>query len=442
MKIVYCILIIIFFQNCSFDTKSGIWKNSSEEIKKTDKNLKDFKKIVLENENFFNETVQLDTKFEFFLTTPSTPTIWSDLFYNENNVFDNFAYSDKNQVIFQSSKLSRKKMSRNILFDRDLIITTDLKGNILVFSLENKKILHKYNFYKNKFSKVEKKLNYTLKDGLLYVSDNMGYLYVYSYLENKLKWAKKFDIPFRSNLKIVKKKLFLADENNNLIIVDIKNGNILRKIPSEEMLIKNDFKNNISSNNKSLFFLNTFGSLYSVNIDDLRIKWFVNINTSLQSNLEKLFYSNEIKIQKKNLIISTNNILQVLDSDNGSTKFKIPINSQISPIINNDYIFMITNKNYLINIQISTGKIIYSYEINQLISDFLKSKKKEITVDFIRLVNNQVFVFLKNSYVVKFGVDGALKDIYKLRKKINSNPIFIDNSMIYLNNDNKISILD
>ena len=63
--------------------------------------------------------------------------------------------------------------------------------------------------------------------------------------------------------------------------------------------------------------------------------------------------------------------------NNGSTKFRIPINSQISPIMNNDYIFMITNKNYLVSIQISTGKIIYSYELDQLISDFLKSKKKK-----------------------------------------------------------------
>ena len=59
----------------------------------------------------------------------------------------------------------------------------------------------------------------------------MGYLYVYNYIENKLIWAKKFDAPFRSNLKIDKKKVFLADENNNLFIIDIKNGNILRKIP-------------------------------------------------------------------------------------------------------------------------------------------------------------------------------------------------------------------
>ena len=442
MKIIYYILVIIFIQSCSFDNKSGIWKNSSDESNKVNKNFKEFKKVVLENEILFDKTVKLNEEFKFFLTPPYSANIWNDPFYGESNINDNFSYSDKNQLILQSSKLSRKKLDGNILFDRNLLLTSDSKGNIIVYSLEDKKILYKYNFYKKKLNNVKKKLYYILRDGFLYVSDNMGYLYVYNYLENNIIWAKKFDAPFRSNLKIDNNKLFLADENNNLFIVDIRNGNILRKIPSEEILVKNNFVNNLSINKNNLFFLNTFGSLYSINKDDLKVNWFVNVNSSINSNLKKLFDSNEIKILKNNLIITTNNILQVFDSDNGSTKFKIPINSQVSPVVNNDYIFTITKNNYLISVQISSGKIIYSYEINQLISNYLKSKKKEINIKLIRLINSQVYVFLDNAFVVKLSLDGVIKDIFKLPKKINSNPIFIENSLIYLNNKNKIVILN
>ena len=442
MRIVYYILIITFLQNCSFDNKSGIWKNSSEEIKRTDKNFKDFEKVVLENENFFNETVELDKKFKFYLNPPKSPKNWNDLFYNANNVNDNFSYSGKNEIVFQSKKLSRNRINKNILYDRNLLISSDSKGNIIIYSLKNKKILHKYNFYKKKFKNIEKKLYYILSDGLLYVSDNVGYLYAYNYLENNIIWAKKFNAPFRSNLKIDNKKLFLSDENNNLFIIETKNGNILRKIPSEEVLIKNNFENNIAMNNEYLFFLNNFGSLYSVNKENLRVNWFVNVNSSLDSNINKLFSSNEIKIFNDNLIISSNNILQVINNVNGSTKFKIPISSKIPPIINNDYIFVISNNNFLISVQISSGKIIYSYEINQLISDYLNIKKKKVNINLIRLINNQIFVFLDNSYVVKLSIDGSIKEIFKLPRKINSNLIFIENSLIYLNNKNRIIILN
>ncbi len=442
MKIIYYIFVIIFLQNCSFDKKSGIWKNSSDEIRKASKNFKDFEKIVLENENFFNKTVVLDKKFKFYLTSISTPSEWNDFYYSNNNIYNNFSYSGKNQLIFQSGKLSRKKLNKNILFERNLLIGTDSKGNIIVYSLENKKILHKFNFYKNKFKTIEKKLQYVLKDDFLYISDNLGYLYVYNYIQSEIVWAKKFDAPFRSNLKVDNKKIYLADVNNNLLILDINNGDILRKIPSEEVLVKNNFENNISINKKDLFFLNTFGSLYSIDRNSLRINWFVNVNTYLDSNLDKLFYANEIKLSEKNLIISTDNILQVLNNENGSTKFRIPINSQISPIINNDYIFIMSDNNFLISVQISTGKIIYSYEIDQLISDFLKSKKKKVNINLIRLINNQIFIFLDNSYVLKMSISGILKDIYKLPKKINSNLILVENSMIYLNSNNKITILN
>jgi outer membrane protein assembly factor BamB len=442
MKIIYYILVILFLQSCSFDKKSGIWKNSSEEIKKVNNNFKDFKKIVLESEIFFNKTVELDKEFIFSLTSSSFPNKWNDFFYENNNVNANFAYSDKNELIFQSSKLSRKKMNSNILFDRNLLLSSDSQGNIILYSLEKKKILYKYNFYKKKYNKFKKKLYYILKDGLLYVSDNIGYLYVYNYLENNIIWAKKFDAPFRSNLKINNKNIFLADENNNLFIINSLNGNILRKIPSEEVLVKNNFINNLSLGKNNLFFLNTFGTLYSIDTNSLQVNWFINVNSSIESNLEKLFYSNEIKVLKDNLIITTNNILQVLDSNNGSTKFKIPINSQIPPVVNSDYIFIITKNNYLVSIQISSGKIIYSYEISQLISNFLKSKKAKINIRLIRLINNQLFIFLENDFVVKLSINGVLQDIFKLQKKMNSNPIFIENSLIYLNNKNKIIILN
>lgn len=442
MKFFYFFLILILFQNCSFDDKSGIWKNSSKITSNKEKSYKNFKKIVYENENFFNQTKLIDKKFTFILTTPKSPKIWNNFYYNESNNFDNFSYTDNNQLIFQSSKVSRYLISNNILFINNLLITSDSKGNIIVYSLKNKKILHKYNFYKKKYKNLEKKLNIIIKDNLLYVSDNFGYLYVYDYLLNKIKWAKKFNAPFRSNIKIKNNKLFLADENNTLLIINSSNGNILRKIPTEQMLVKNDFVSNISMSDNNIFFLNTFGSLYSIDLKSLKMNWFLNLNSSIDINLDNLFYSSEIKINNNNLSILTKNSLQVFNHLDGSMIYKTPINTLIPPVINNDYIFLVNNNNYLVSIKLTTGEIIYSYELNELVSSFLRSKKKKIHIKFIKIINNQIFVFLNNSYIVKLSAYGVVKEITKLPRKINSNPIFIDEKMIYLSKNNKFVILN
>ena len=64
---------------------------------------------------------------------------------------------------------------------RNNIILNDEKGNILVFSINEKKIITKFNFYKKKYKKIKTVLNFLIEDNIVYVSYNLGYLYAYNY---------------------------------------------------------------------------------------------------------------------------------------------------------------------------------------------------------------------------------------------------------------------
>ena len=75
-----------------------------------------------------------------------------------------------------------------MLFDGNSIITSDVKGNIVVYSIGKKKVF-KYNFYK-KNSKRLKNLNIIMRHYLC--SDNLGYLYALDYKKKQLVWAKNF----------------------------------------------------------------------------------------------------------------------------------------------------------------------------------------------------------------------------------------------------------
>ena len=67
------------------------------------------------------------------------------------------------------------------------------------------------------------------------------------------------------------------------------------------------------------------------------------------------------------------------------------------------------------------GNIIYSYNINKKISEFLNVKKsKKVELKTIMIANNRILVFLKNSYILKFNLKGEMIDIIKLPTKINS----------------------
>ena len=85
-------------------------------------------------------------------------------------------------------------------------------------------------------------------------------------------------------------KLAVANQNNNLYIIDKNSGDNLKLIPTEETIIKNNFINNLSADDENLYFLNTYGSLYCIEIDSNKINWFINLNQSIELNPSNLFF--------------------------------------------------------------------------------------------------------------------------------------------------------
>ena len=168
----------------------------------------------------------------------------------------------------------------------------------------------------------------------------------------------------------------------------------------------------------------------------------MNVNTFLNQNLSNLFYAKTIKIFNNKLVVLTSVSLNILDATNGSLLFSKPIIGKTQALISDKYIFLVNNNNLLISLDINTSKIIYSNDITLKISEFLNTKKNKINIKSIYLINNKLYVYLHNSYIVKFNLYGEISDIQKLPVKIKSDPIFIKKLMLYLDNKNRLVILN
>ena len=91
---------MIFLAGCSFDNKSGIWKNEKNIEVKNDKEIfKDFKKIKSPNE-IFNKIIPLQNDLKYKIDSPIINNSWEDIFYGKNNNFPNIQYSNLNENIF------------------------------------------------------------------------------------------------------------------------------------------------------------------------------------------------------------------------------------------------------------------------------------------------------------------------------------------------------
>ena len=441
MKVFYIFFFLVLLQNCSFDNKSGIWKNENNSTKKNDNIFKDFKSIYISDKSF-QKTIPIKNNFKFTEVNTVDNYNWTDVYYNKSNNFPNFSFKENYKNIFKSKKITKYKINKNLLFENNNVITTDYRGNIIIFSINENKLISKYNFYKKKYKKINKKLNIKVEDNILYVFDNIGYFYAFNYNENKILWAKKHEVAFLSNIKIYKEKLIISDQNNKLYFINKKNGEKLAEIPTEETIVKNNFDNNLSLNNKLLFYINTFGSLYAINTENMRIVWFVNLNQSLILNPRNIFFGSQIINYDDIIAISSNENTYIIDQNTGSTLYKKNFASDLKSIIIKKYFFTITKDNFLVAMNIDSGDIIYSYDLNEKIADFLSTKKKEDKIKNFMILEGKIVVFLENSFILIFNINGNLQQIKKLPTKINTFPIIVDKSILYLDKKNRVSIIN
>ena len=442
MKLFLNLILTSLVLGCSFDNKSGIWNNDNNPRQNFKKNIfADFKTLSSKNRSFDKTIYKKDGDIINFSSQIENNN-WKDIFYDQTNNTLNFRYTNSNKLIHKSKRLTRNSTGNYLLLDNDNLILNTEKGDIIIYSLINNKIINKLNFYKKKFKKIPKKLNFIVENNIVYISDNLGYLYSFDYISNKVLWAKNYKIPFRSNLKLSKNKLIAANQNNILYFFDKNNGDILKLIPTEETNVKNQFRNNISTSLNQTFFLNTYGSLYAVNNQTMKISWFINLNQSNNLNPSNLFLGNHLVNYMDKIIVSSNNFSYVLNKNNGQIISKKNFSSFIKPTVNNYNIFWITKNNLLIAYNLKSKKIIYSYDLDKMISDFLKIKKKKAKFMSIIIAGNKINIFLNNSYVLKLNSNGELIDVIRLPTKIKTYPTFYKNKLIYLNKKNKIFIIN
>ena len=69
-------------------------------------------------------------------------------------------------------------------------------------------------------------------------------------------------------------------------------------------------------------------------------------------------------------------------------------------------------------------------------------KKKSAEFQSMMIADNYLYIFLKNSFYLKLNFYGEIQSVQKLSSKIKTYPIFVDNSLIFINNKNKLIVID
>ena len=172
------------------------------------------------------------------------------------------------------------------------------------------------------------------------------------------------------------------------------------------------------------------------------LKWFINLNPSLNLNQSNIFNGSEIINNGSKIVVSSNKNTFLIEALTGSILKKYNFTSAVKPIINNNIGFFVTNNSLLVAINLENNQILYSKNISLQVAKFLNTKKKNLNFKEIMLLNNKVYIFLENSFILNFRENGELKEVKKLPSRIHSSPIFINTKTLYLNQKKKLIILN
>ena len=163
MKRLILIFVTLTLANCSFDNKTGIWKDASDiPFEKSTSNSINKKDVNSRYENvfadsqIFNEEKELDRNFNFKIEKESRNINWPQEFASNSNNISNIEYDNNKILVSKSSKLSRNlkgenDIKKNTILYKDKIISYDHKGRVFVYSLENRKKNFRIQFLQKNF---------------------------------------------------------------------------------------------------------------------------------------------------------------------------------------------------------------------------------------------------------------------------------------------------
>ena len=437
----FYLFFLFFLNNCSFQNSGGFFENKIEEF---ERELEKKNSILV-----FSPQKKFDREISGSVSTKlSNPVLienWSENSLNSNNFIPNLSYSNKKNAIFKSKKVGKNKFNLSNIFFEPLVVNnqiffSDHSGNIYSYSINDKKLLWKFNFYKKRYKNYPIKIKLKILNNNLIVSDNLGYIYSVNIQTSQIKWAKNYGIAFNSNIKIHNNIIFILNQDNKLYMISEINGNQILGLETFPSFLKTKYKTNISldSKNNNVFFITSSGELYSINYYSNNINWLSNIFTRNSSGSE-LFYSSPIVNRNDKIYFSSSVSTYSINTNNGSINWELPFSTNLRPIVTDQFVFLASEEGFIVNIDNATGKVIWS---KSLYKEKSKPKRNKIgDLISILLVSDQILATTTKGYFLFIDYKtGKLLNYTKASKSgFYSSPSIV-NKMIYII-DNKLRVL-
>tara|TARA_B100001250_G_scaffold375984_1_gene363954 strand:- start:804 stop:2153 length:1350 start_codon:yes stop_codon:yes gene_type:complete len=442
------ILLILFtaLSSCSFDNKTGIWGDAAKEKKRISEleneqqEIIKIEKIYTSDKTFYKEIALAKN---IVLPKPQNKSSWVMSNENYQNDKGNIYLKGINNFFFKKKigkdKFSGNKKITSLLVLNNNIVFSDDKGTIFHVN-ERGGIIWKKNIYKKAYKKIYKNLVFSIYKDNIYVADNIGFIYSINLNDGQILWIRNYEIGTKSNIKVFSNKIFLINEDNKILCLNIDDGSLIWSVLSKKSFIKTENLLSLAlTNDGNLLAITSAADIYKIRVDTGDILWSRNTADSLYADATDFFISSEIVINDDKVIFSSGNNTFLLKLENGETLWKQEVSSVAAPIVSGENIFILSDNGYLVIIEKDTGEIISSSNILKI----LKRKKQKTKITGFIMGSNKIYSITLNGFLISSSAISGKAEFYKKIGGSNISPLAINNGKLYILTDkSKILVLN
>jgi outer membrane protein assembly factor BamB len=353
-----------------------------------------------------------------------------------NDGLSNFNGSLKKSSKYKFSKIKNfYQFEPEVSFNGNNIIFFDNKGSILQFD-NRSKLLWKKNYYSKKEKKLNPILQFANDNKYLFVADSIAKYYLLDLSNGNLVWSKNNSAPFNSQIKMYKDKIFVIDFTNTLRCFSLKDGGELWNIKTESSLIRSQKKLSMVILDDIIYFNNSIGDISAVNINKGELLWQLPTQGNLVYESAFSLETSDIIADKNNLFFSNNkNQFFSINVRTGNFNWENKVNSNLRPILIENFLLSVSIEGYLIIIDKITGNII---KVTDVFDNFNPKKRSKIKpTGFIVGLNN---IYLSTNIGRLLVIDiktGKTISTLKIDNETISRP-FVSKNNLFLAKDNAI----
>ena len=423
-KIIILVIALFFLNNCSFNENSSIWKEKEKKLE----SQKKLEKVFAETNPVLSE-FNPELKIELIKIKLNNTVV-----ENKNNYgFQNYDGSLNKIANYKFSKLENiDQLNFKPIFLKDGLIFFDKKGSIIRFN-NMQKVLWTNNYYSKAEKKLKPKLYFASDNENLFVFDDIAKFYSVNINSGKLNWIKNNIYPFNSEIKKLGNKIFVVDYKNILRSYNINNGSEYWNLKTEDSFTISNSKYSLIIIDNAIIFSNSIGDITAVDVETGLIIWQLPTQSSSIINESYNFKISKLVSDGNSIFFSNNkNEFYSIDVKTGTINWINDINSNITPILNNNLIFTVSNEGYLFVIDKNKGNII---RVTDLYKNYKIKRRKNIKP--IGFTIGKKNLYLTNSDGNMIVADLSLSNVNKIEKvsgNLISEPFIFNQNLFVIRN--------